>query len=197
MYEQLSSTDGNHKSSHFGFSHGTYYKYFHLESCCQQHSLLMHVLIKINVTFTVDLVVETHKSLLLVHSSSLLWLMIMINLAKKPVILGGLTCSTLDPECIWSQMPLTGNWLGRGGLPVRDRRVVTADDGSVQSERSISQQSKNPLESTFNFIYRHGAHAVQYWQMVMCSGYTGRKASFSMVALASFQFSETHVKHVC
>lgn len=32
---------------------------------------------------------------------------------------GGPTCSTLDPGQIWSQMPLTGNWPGRGGLPVK------------------------------------------------------------------------------
>lgn len=35
----------------------------------------------------------------------------------------------LDPERIWSQMPPTGNWLERGGLPEREKRVVTADDG--------------------------------------------------------------------
>lgn len=79
---------------------------------------------------------------------------------------GGLTCSTQDPERTWCQMPLTGNWLGRGGPPVLERKTVTADEATRCGQIT---------------------DVADKWQMVMCSGYTGSEASFSMGALASLQ----------
>lgn len=67
-------------------------------------------------------------------------------------------------------MPLTGNWLGRGGLPVMVKRTVTADEATRCGQIT---------------------DVVDKWQMVMYSGYTGREASFSMGALASLQLLKT------
>lgn len=44
---------------------------------------------------------------------------------------GGLTCSAPGPEQMWSRTPPPGNWLARGGLPVKEKRAAASEHRGI------------------------------------------------------------------